>query len=170
MPREAEEFPTITGFLPIRSEDALETAESPSVGTAATVPTDVLARLDMDDTLHSIILGDIESQNVLALVFADLRGRLSGVLETNTELQEIRSRLGNVTLEHSELRQHIRSVQSEIEALRRENDGLCQPVCKTENAVATVGSIFPTASLAASLNAASCNVPPPPTAIAPPEP
>ena len=106
----------------MRSDDAPKTAESPSVGTPATVPSDVLASLDMDDMLRSMILGDIESQNVLPLVYADLRGRLSGALEKNTELQEIRSRLGNVALEHSEIRQHIRSVQSEMEALRRENE------------------------------------------------
>ena len=87
MPREAEDFPTIPGFAPVRSDDAPETAESPSVGTSVTVPADVLASLDMDDTLRSMILGDIESQNVLPLVYAELRGRLSGVLETNTELQ-----------------------------------------------------------------------------------
>ena len=98
----------------MRSDDALETAESLSVGTAATMPADVLESLDMDDTLRSMILGDIESQNVLPLVYADLRGRLSSVLETNTELQEIRSRLGNVALEHSDIRQHIRSVQREM--------------------------------------------------------
>ena len=96
MPREAEDFPTIPGFVPIRSGDALETAESPSVGTAATVPADVLASLDRDDTLCFMILGDIESQNVLPLVYADLRGRLSSVLETITELQEIRSHLATL--------------------------------------------------------------------------
>ena len=169
MPREAEDFPTIPGFAPMRSDDAPETAESPSVGTAATAPADVLARLDMDDTLRSMILGDIQSQNVLPLVYADLRGRLSGVVETNTELQEIRSRLGNVALEHSELRQHIRSVQNEMEAIRRENEALRQRVRNHENLVAVVGSTSLTASVAASLNAASRNVPNPPTAIAPPE-
>ena len=125
MPREVEDFPMIPGFAPMRLDDALETAESPSVGTAVTVPAGVLASLDMDDTLRSMILGDIESQNVLPLVYADLRGPLSGVLETNTELQEIRSQLGNVAMEHSELRQHIRSVQSKMEALRREKEALC---------------------------------------------
>ena len=170
MPQKAEVFPPIPGFVPIRSGDALETGESPIVGTAATVPADVLASLYMEDTLRSMILGDIESQNVLTLVYADLRGRLSGVLETNTELREIRSRLGNVALEHSELRQYIRSVQSEMEALRRENDALRHHVRNNENTVPTIGSTSPLASVAASLKAASRNVPPPPTAIAPPEP
>ena len=170
MPREAKDFPTIPGFVPMRSGDAFKTAESPSVGTAATVPDDVLANRFMDDMLRSMILGDIESQNVLPLVYADLCGRLSGVFETNKELQEIRSRLGNVALEHYELRQHIRSIQSKMEALRRENDALGQRVRSYENNVATVGSTSPTASVAASLNAEPRNVPIPPTAIAPPEP
>lgn len=69
------------------SDDAPETAEYPTVGTAATVPVDVLASLDRDNTLRSMILGDIELQNELPLVYDDLRERLSGILETNIELQ-----------------------------------------------------------------------------------
>ena len=57
MSRQTDDFPAIPGFAPVRTGDALETADSPSVGTAATVPADVLASLDMDDTRRSMILG-----------------------------------------------------------------------------------------------------------------
>ena len=169
MSRQTDDFPAIPGFAPVHNGDALETADSPSVGTAATVPDDVLESLDMDDMLRSMILGEIESQNVLPLVYADLRGRLYGVSDANIELREVRSRLGIVALESTELRQHIRSVQSDLEALRRENEVLRQRLCNTENTVATVGSHFSSAFVAASLNVTQRNDAPVPTAIAPPE-
>ena len=59
MPQASEDFPSIPGFVPVRSDDALETADSRSVGTAATVPKDVFASLDMDETLCSKLLGMI---------------------------------------------------------------------------------------------------------------
>ena len=54
------------------------------------------------------------------MVYTDLRGRLSGVKNSNCELQEIGTRLGNVASKHSELRQHIRRVESEVKTLRNE--------------------------------------------------
>ena len=107
MPQASEDFPSIPGFVPFRSDDALETADSTSVGTAATAPEDVIASIDMDDTLRSMLLGTMGSQHVLPLVYANLSGRLSGITNLDRELQEIRTRLGNVALEHFELRQHI---------------------------------------------------------------
>ena len=70
------------------------------MGTAATVSYDVIASLETDETLRSMLLGTTQSQHVLPLVYADLRGRLSGLTNSNRELQEIRIRLGNVALEH----------------------------------------------------------------------
>ena len=55
MPQASEDFPSIPGFVPLRSYDALETADSPSVGTAVTGPEDVIASLDMEDTLRSML-------------------------------------------------------------------------------------------------------------------
>ena len=173
MPQAFEDFPSIPEFIPVLSDDALETADTPSVGTAATVPEDVIASLDMDDTLRSIVLGTIESQHVLPLVYADLRGRLSGITNSNRELQEIRTRLGNVAMEHSELCQHIRKVESEVATLRNENRVLRQrqPDTKTPGAIA--GSNSSAASVAASLSSpmrTDAQTTQPPLAIAPPEP
>ena len=110
MSRQTDDFPTIPSFAPVHTGDALETADSPSVGTTANVPIEVLTSVDKDGTLHSMIIGIIESQNFLLLVYADLRGRLSCVSDANSELREVRSRFGIVALESTELRQHIHSV------------------------------------------------------------
>ena len=122
MSRQTDDLPAIPGFAPVKTDDALETAHSPSVGTATTVPAGVPASLDMDSTLRSMILGEIESQNVLPLVYIDLRERLPGVSDANPELREVQSQLGIVARKSTELRQHIRGVQSDLEALRRENE------------------------------------------------
>ena len=173
MPQASEDFPSIPGFVPVRSDDALETADSPSVDTAATVPEDVIASLDMDYTLRFMLLGTIESQHFLPLVYADLRGRLSGITNSNRELQEIRTRLGNVALEHSELRQHIRRGESEVTTLRNENRVLRQSQLDPTTPGANAGSNSSAASVAASLSApmrTDAQTPQPPPAIALPEP
>ena len=151
MLKASEYFPSIPGFVPVRSDDALETADSPSVGTAATVTEDVIASLDMDDKLRSMLLGAIGSQHVLPLVYADLRGRLSGIKNSNRELQEIRTRLGNAALEHSELRQHIRRFESEVTTLRNENRVLRPRQPDTKPPGANASSNSSAASVAASL-------------------
>ena len=123
-------------------------------------------------TLRSMLLGTIESQHVLPLVYADLRGRLSGITNSNRELQEIRTRLGNVALEHSELRQHIRRVENEVTTLPNENRMLRQRQPDTTTPGADAGFNSSAASVAASLNASmrtDAQTPQPPPAIAPPE-
>ena len=173
MPQTSECFPSILGFVPVRSDDAPETADSPSVGTAATVPDDLIASLDMDETLRSMLLGTTESQHVLPLVYEDLRRRLSGLTNSNRGLQEIPIRLGNVAFEHSELRQHIRRVESEFKTLRNEIRVLPQRQPVTTTPGANPGSNSTAASVAASLSApmrTDAQTPQPPPAIAPPEP
>ena len=173
MPQASEDFPSIPGFVPVRSDDALETADSPSVGTAATVLEDVIASLDMEDTLRSMLLGKIESQHVLPLFYADLRGRLFGITNSNSELQEIRTRLGNVALEHFELHQHIRRVESKVTTLLSKNRVLRRLQQDTTTPGANAGSNSSAASDAASLSAPmrkGAQTPQPPPAIAPQEP
>ena len=94
----SEDFPSIFGLIPVCSDDAPETADFPNVGTAGTVPEDVIASIGMDGTLRSMLLGTIDWHHVLPLFYADLRGRLSGITNSNRKLQEIRTRLGNVAL------------------------------------------------------------------------
>ena len=127
----------------------------------------------MDDTLLSMLVGTIEPQHVLRLVYADLLGRLSGITNSNRKLQKIRTRLGNVALEHSELRQHIRRFESGMTTLRNENPVLrhLQPDTTTPGANASSNSSA--VSVADSLSApmrTDAQTPQPPPAIAPPEP
>ena len=142
------------------------------MSTAATVLEDVFASLDMDDTLRSMPLGTIKSQHVLLLVNADLHGRLSGITNSNCELQEIRTRFSNVDLEHSELRQHIRRLESEVRKLRNETRVLRQRQPDTTTPGANAGSNSSAASVAASFSApmrTDAQTPQPTPSIAPPE-
>ena len=173
MPQASEDFPSIPGFVPVRLDDGLETADSPSVGTAAKVPEDVIASLDMENTLRSMLLVTIELQHVLPRVYADLCGRLSGITNSNRELQEIRTRLCNGALEHFELHQHIQHVESEVTTLRNESRVLRQRQPYSTTTGANTGSNSSAASVAASLSDSmrmEAQNPQPPPAIAPPEP